>query len=208
LHAAHLLVESKKMSKSLGNFFTPRDLLQRGFKGREIRYLLLKGHYRETFNFTLAGLEEARKALGRLDECLLKVKEVAGKVEAGADPVILRRFTEALDEDLNISEGLGEIFEWVRELNRLVAVDDLQPAQASAALGAWDRINSVLGLGRPEEIEAPPELSALLEEREAARNAKDFKRADALRDELGQKGWLIEDTPKGARLRRLEDRSG
>src|SRR5204862_5209182 len=86
LHAAHLLVERKKMSKSLGNFFTLRDLLNKGFSGRELRYLLLKAHYRETFNFTVGGLEEARSALMRLDECLLKLQELAGSTGASPTP--------------------------------------------------------------------------------------------------------------------------
>src|SRR5512136_940314 len=78
LHGAHLLVEGKKMSKSLGNFFTLRDLLAKGYAGREIRYLLLTAHYRETFNFTLEGLQGARAALTRIDECLTKLRELAG----------------------------------------------------------------------------------------------------------------------------------
>ena len=84
LHGAHLLVEGKKMSKSLGNFFTLRDLLAKGFTGREIRYLLLTAHYRETFNFTLEGLQAARAALTRIDECLTKLRELAGNAKATA----------------------------------------------------------------------------------------------------------------------------
>ena len=83
LHGAHLLVEGKKMSKSLGNFFTLRDLLAKGFTGREIRYLLLTAHYRETFNFTLEGLQGARAALTRIDECLAKLREAGGQCESG-----------------------------------------------------------------------------------------------------------------------------
>jgi len=203
VHAAHLLVEGKKMSKSLGNFFTLRDLLGKGYTGREIRYLLLKSHYRETFNFTLDGLEEARSALARLDECLGKLQETAGGASAEPDAKLLAEFTEALDEDLNVSGGWGIVFEWVRELNRLLANNQLAPAQATAALAAWQRVDSVFGLGRRAEAGPAPELQNLLEERQMARKAKDFKRADAIREELKSKGWLIEDTPKGARLKRL-----
>ena len=202
LHGAHLLVEGKKMSKSLGNFFTLRDLLNKGYTGREIRYLLLKGHYRETFNFTLEGLEEARAALARLDECLGKLDEIAGGVSAGADAKLVSQFTEALDDDLNVSAGWGALFEWVREMNRLLAANRVSPSQAAAALAGWQRIDSVFGLGRKGEIGAPAEVQTLLEERQAARKAKDFKRADAIREELKSKGWLIEDTPKGAKLKR------
>src|SRR5437667_777662 len=100
LHIAHLLVEGKKMSKSLGNFFTLRDLINKGYSGREIRYLLLKSHYRETFNFTLGGLDEARSALARLDECLIKLQEIAGPAKAEADDKLVNEFTHALDDDL------------------------------------------------------------------------------------------------------------
>ena len=203
LHGAHLLVEGKKMSKSLGNFFTLRDLLGKGYGGREIRYLLLSAHYRETFNFTLEGLDGARTALGRLDECLGKLQEIAGSMSAPADQKLLDAFTTALDEDLNVSAAWGIVFEWVREINRLLAANRLSEAEAASALAAWQQLDSVLGLGRKSEAEAPPEIQALLEQRQVARKAKDFKRADAVRDELKSKGWLIEDTPKGARLKRI-----
>ena len=203
LHGAHLLVEGRKMSKSLGNFFTLRDLLAKGFGGREIRYLLLSAHYRETFNFTLEGLDGARTALGRLDECLGKLQEIAGSESAPADQKMLDAFTVALDEDLNVSGGWGVVFEWVREINRLLAANRLSATDAASAFAAWQQVDSVFGLGRKGEVEAAPEILALLEQRQAARNAKDFKRADAVRDELKAAGWMIEDTPKGARLKRI-----
>jgi cysteinyl-tRNA synthetase len=203
LHGAHLLVEGKKMSKSLGNFFTLRDLLAKGYGGREIRYMLISSHYRATFNFTLKGLEDARAALARIDECLGKLQEFAGTASATADHKFLEAFTAALDDDLNVAAGWGVVFEWVSEMNRLLAAGQVSPARAASALGAWQQVDLVLGLGRKGEVEAPPEIQALLEERQAARKAKDFKRSDAVRDELKAKGWLIEDTPKGPRLKRL-----
>jgi cysteinyl-tRNA synthetase len=203
LHGAHLLVEGKKMSKSLGNYYTLRDLLGQGFSGREIRFLLLSAHYRESFNFTLDGLQGARGALGRLDECLAKLNEVAGPATGAADADVLQKFTAALDDDLNVSAAWGAVFEWVRETNRRLAQHQCSPAQAAAALATWQEMDRVFGLGRAGEAEAPAEIRALLEERQAARAMKDFKRADALREELKAKGWAIEDTPKGARLKRL-----
>jgi cysteinyl-tRNA synthetase len=211
LHGAHLLVEGKKMSKSLGNFFTVRDLLAKGFTGREIRYLLLTAHYRETFNFTLEGLQSARAALLRIDECLGKLRETSSPPpgagsDAGARSAPDRLpadFSAALDADLNVSAGWGVVFDWVREMNRRLAARSLSPAEAAAALAAWDKIDSVLGIGPAPEMQAPAEITGLLEARQAARKAKDFPRADALRGELQAKGWTIEDTPKGPRLRRL-----
>ncbi len=203
LHGAHLLVEGRKMSKSLGNFFTLRDLLAKGYGGREIRYLMISAHYRETFNFTLEGLEAGRASLERLDECLGKLQELADPNTAPADPKLISAFTAALDDDLNVSAGWGTIFEWVRETNRLLAANKLSPGQAAGALAAWGQVDSVLGLGRRGDVAPPPEILALLEERQAARKAKDFKRADVLRAELKAKGWVIEDTPAGARLKRM-----
>jgi cysteinyl-tRNA synthetase len=203
LHGAHLLVEGRKMSKSLGNFLTVRDLLAQGFNGREIRFVLLQAHYRESFNFTLDGLRAGRTALARLDECLGKLREVAGTSTAAADPVLMEQFSTALDEDLNISGAWGAIFEWVRESNRLLAASQMIPGQAAAGLAAWERMDSVLGLARLDESAVPAELQSLLEQRQAARQARDFKRADAIRNELKTRGWAIEDTAKGARLKRL-----
>jgi cysteinyl-tRNA synthetase len=202
LHGAHLLVEGKKMSKSLGNFFTLRDLLAKGFTGREIRYLLLGAHYRETFNFTLENLQGARAALLRLDQCLTKLRELAGDLKLPAAPALVDQFAAALDDDLNISGGWGAVFDWVRQTNRRLDETTLDAPEAGAALAAWETLDTVLGVGAPRELEAPAEVIALLDARQAARKARDFKRADALRDELKAKGWIIEDTPKGARLKR------
>ena len=203
LHGAHLLVEGKKMSKSLGNFFTLRDLLAKGFTGREIRCLLLSAHYRETFNFTLEGIQAARASLTRIDDCLTKLRELAGNASAAADLPLLGEFSGALDDDLNISGAWGAIFEWVRDTNRRLAENAIDAAAAATALATWDKLDSVLGVGAPKEVDVPAEIVALVEARQAARKARDFKRADALRDELKAKGWVIEDTAKGARAKRL-----
>ncbi|MGD0744439.1 MAG: cysteine--tRNA ligase [Verrucomicrobiota bacterium] len=222
LHGAFLLVEGRKMSKSLGNFFTLRDLLAKGFTGREIRYLLLTAHYRETFNFTLEGLQGARAALARIDECLGKLRALAGGAPAsgparsgstataqhagsktGAPNGLLERFTTALDDDLNISAAWGEIFKWVTQMNKRIADNSLNSAAAADALAGWNKVDSVLGVGATPEFEAPAELNALLETRRAARQAKDFRRADAIRDELKAKGWVVEDTPKGPKLKKM-----
>jgi cysteinyl-tRNA synthetase len=199
LHGAHLLVEGKKMSKSLGNFYTLRDLLAKGFGGREIRYLLLSAHYRDPLNFTLEGLHAARAALGRLDECLGKLRETAGDAPADPEGPVLQAFSEAMDDDLNVSGAWGVIFDWVRALNR--DMEAMPRARAAAALAAWRRMDAVLGVGATAHVLAPAEVLALAEARQAARQAKDFKRADALREQIQAKGWLVEDTPKGPRLK-------
>ena len=213
LHGAHLLVEGRKMSKSLGNFFTLRDLLAKGFTGREVRYLLLTAHYRETFNFTLDGLAGAKTALARIDECVGKLRELgaSGTVPASskqpADTVVgvplVDNFTTAISDDLNISAAWGAVFEWVRETNKKLAENSLSATAAAANLAACGKIDSVLGISVKTETEVPAEILALAEARTEAKKAKDFKRADALRDELKAKGWVIEDSPKGIKLKKL-----
>jgi cysteinyl-tRNA synthetase len=214
LHGAFLLVEGKKMSKSLGNFFTLRDLLAKGFTGREIRYALLTAHYRETFNFTLEGLQGARAALARIDECLGKLREIGSlgvppsggsrvTPPEGGTPNLLAAFTAALDDDLNISAAWGAVFEWVRETNRRLAENSLGATDAAFALAAWEKVDSVLGIGTKSGAEIPAEILALSDARTAAKKTKDFKRADAIRDELKAKGWVIEDTAKGPKLKKI-----
>ena len=202
LHGAHLLVEGRKMSKSLGNFFSLRDLLAKGFTGREIRYLLLTAHYRETFNFTLENLAGARVSLQRLDECLAKLRDLASTLTVAPHATLVEEFAAALDEDLNIAGAWGVVFEWVRETNRALAEGRLSAAEAAARLAAWEKVDAVLGVGAPPSVaDVPAEIVALLEARQAARQARDFKAADARRDELKARGWVIEDTPKGPRLK-------
>jgi len=218
LHGAHLLVEGKKMSKRLGNYFTLRDLLAKGFTGREVRYLLLTAHYRETFNFTLDGLHGAKTALARIDECVGKLGEIAGDLAVEPEQKLLDQFSDALADDLNISAAWASVFERVRDLNKRIADNSLSAVEAAAALAAWKKINSVLGIQPPAKVFSdaanvsfaltsfvvvPQDIILLSEQRQIARKQKDFKRADAIRDELKAKGWLIEDTPKGIKLKKL-----
>ena len=211
LHGAHLLVEGKKMSKSLGNFFTLRDLLAKGFTGREVRYLLLTAHYRETFNFTLDGLHGAKTALARIDECIGKLREIEVQASTSSPQDAFKpelqphgQFSTALDADLCISAAWAVVFDWIREMNKRIAENSLSAQDAATALRSWDKIDSVLGVGLKKiETEIPVEISALVEVRTEAKKNRDFKKADAIRDELKAKGWVIDDTPKGIKLRKI-----
>ncbi|MED6314089.1 MAG: cysteine--tRNA ligase, partial [Verrucomicrobiota bacterium] len=196
LHGAHLLVEGKKMSKSLGNFFTLRDLTDQGYNGREIRQLMISAHYRETFNFTLDGLAGARTALNRINECATKLREAAGNTQSNPATEVVEKFTTALDDNLNVSSAWAAVFDWVRDCNRKLVDNSMDPETAASELAAWEHIDTVLGVGVDQE-EAPAELIELMEERTEARKAKDFSRADAIREELTSKGWTIEDTAEG-----------
>jgi cysteinyl-tRNA synthetase len=203
LHGAHLMVEGRKMSKSLGNYFTLRDLLAKGFTGREIRQLLLTAHYRESFNFTLENLQGARAALGRLDDCALRLRDTAGGATAPPDEQLPDRVRRALDDDFNVSAAWAAVFDWVREANRRLAAGTVSATEAAAALAGWEQVDRVFAVSADAEPEVPAEIHELLNQRQTAREAKDFTRADAVRAELKEKGWVIEDTPKGTRLKRM-----
>ena len=172
LHNAHLLVEGKKMSKSLGNFFTLRDLLAKGWTGREVRYVLLSAHYREPLNFTMDGLTAARSALQRLDDLLLRLQGIVQSDESiwkGVFPTVERLhaeivnrrladmvalvdgFESSLDDDLNISPALSAFFDFVRATNKR----DVSREEASVILSAWDKLDEVLGLGMPKRSDVP-----------------------------------------------------
>jgi cysteinyl-tRNA synthetase len=203
LHNAHLLVEGQKMSKSLGNFFTLRDLLDKGFTGRELRYALIQVNYRSPLNFTFDGLNQARQSLRRIDEWLRRLQEIAGN--AAPDPQFAAArsdsFFEALDDDLNISAALAEVFDQIRATNSSMDVGELTPGQAAALLDWWDRINQVLQLH--EEAEPIPQnVTLLLQQRADARANKNWAQSDALRAQIEKLGWLVKDTRDGQKLAR------
>jgi cysteinyl-tRNA synthetase len=206
LHCAHLLVDGQKMAKSLGNFYTVPDVLAKGYTGRELRYALLRVHYRVPLNFTWEGMNEARESLGRIDEWLARLRELVGSARrADRTPqrgVPTSEFEEALDDDLNISAALGFLFESIRETNRAMDENKLDAAAASAWLDWWKRINTVLDLETDAEIVVPPEVAQLAAEREEARHEKNWKRSDELRDQISALGWEVRDTKGGQKLAR------
>jgi cysteinyl-tRNA synthetase len=201
LHCAHLLVEGQKMSKSLGNFFTLRDVLARGYSGREVRYALLRVHYRAQLNFTWEGMEEARQALARIDDWLERLRAAAAKNDEATALDIPPKFEEALDDDLNISAALGFLFETIRETNRALDRGALSAAAARAWLEWWQRIDTVLGL-TADDSGLPPEVTTLAEQRAQARLAKDWRKSDELRDQLAALGWEARDTKDGQKVTR------
>lgn len=208
MHAEHLLVNGKKMAKSLGNFYTLRDLLEKGFTGLQVRYLLLHTHYKTQLNFTFQGLEAAKGSLQRLNDFVQRLYEIESqrsgeRVEPLTDEM-LRQFTAALADDLNISAALASLFDFVREINGLCDEGLVSIAEAEYALKALQKINGVLGVlafeKREEEI--PQELQEAFQKRLQARQDKNWKLADELRDFIHQRGYLIEDTPHGVRLKK------
>ncbi len=205
LHCAHLVVEGKKMSKSLGNFFTLRDLCAKGIDPLAIRWVLLATHYRQPNNFAFDAVEAAKQSLNRIRDFRIRLAETRG---AGEDLVETcaqceAAFMEAMDDDLNISGALGAVFEFIREVNRKLDDRAVSETGAQNALGLLDKLNTVTGVFAPTVEEAVPEsvMERALERQRARRN-KDFTEADNIRKALAEEGWIIEDTPDGPRVKR------
>jgi cysteinyl-tRNA synthetase len=203
LHCAHLMVEGQKMAKSLGNFFTLRDLMAQGWSGREVRYVLLTVNYRLPLNFTFDGLAAARSALQRIDEWTQRIAEHRAALTAEELPAAFTAhvdgFFACLDDDLNISGAMGELFDLVRETNAAFDRGEISPNVAAALGTAWEKINAVLRFER-EAVSIPAEVSALAAQRQAARAAKDWAESDRLRDAIAALGWVVKDTKDGTKL--------
>jgi cysteinyl-tRNA synthetase len=207
MHCAHLVVDGRKMSKSLGNFHTLRDVLNKGYTGRETRFVLIAGHYRQSLNFSFDALGAARSALQRLDEFQERLGEPAGGrtstvVLPGWAETARQKFDAALEDDLNIAESLGALFDMVHAGNKAMDAGLLGKEQAGAVRDLMGRFDRVLGfLEKPQES-APDEALRLLEQRQAARLSKNWPEADRVRQELAVMGWVIQDTPQGPKLKK------
>ena len=206
MHCAHLRVNGEKMSKSLGNFFTLRDLIEKGWTGREIRYVLINAHYRSGLNFAFSALDDARKSLEKIDRCVERLAQAAKTSSSGASASRLPRsefsaplakFTEAVNDDLNIPMAFAALFELVRICNGL-AVD---AEAANEALAVFKRMDEVLGViffgNEKKTVEIPAEIQALLDQRAEARKVKNWAESDRLRDEITAKGWFVKDSKNG-----------
>ena len=207
IHVEHLLVDGAKMSKSKGNFYTLRDLLERGHSPRSIRYLLITSHYRKQMNFTFEGITQADQALERIDNLIVRLKDIRKTAPPGADAGSLAdqfidRFTAALDEDLNISGGMGALFDFIHAANALIDREAISIDDAQLILDVLKKIDSVLGVifftesgTRVDEAR----IQGLLDERTRAKKERNFARADEIRDSLLAEGIILEDTKEGTR---------
>jgi cysteinyl-tRNA synthetase len=211
MHSEHLIVDGKKMSKSLGNFYTLRDLLNKGYTGLQIRYLLFQAHYRTQLNFTFAGLDAAQASLNRLHDFIRRLNEViqlhpGGSIQPELTQTIQTAqsaFSEALADDLNISPALAAVFELVHSVNALCETKQLSGAGAEKVIEFLKKIDAVLGVLFVEAKghAIPEELQQLLAQRQQARAEKNWKLSDQIRDKILDSGYLIEDTPTGAFLK-------
>ncbi len=210
LHNGYINVNNQKMSKSLGNFFTVRDILKQ-FDPEVVRFFMLSAHYRNPINFSEDMLRQAQSALERLYNCkanLLHMMENAVERELSEEEIdfIQRlagykvKFEEAMDDDINTADALAAIFDMVRDINsQLSASSSKQAVERAYAL--LDELTGVLGLLRKDpRQELDPEIKALIEKRQQARKEKNWALADQIRDELRARGIILEDTPQGVRV--------
>ena len=210
LHAEHLLVNSEKMSKSLGNFFTLRDLLEKGYEPEVVRYLLASVPYRRKLNFTFDGLKAAATSIERLRNFELRLK--TDHYPPGANPEITKRtqdattaFREALDDDLNSAEALGAVFEYIRDANTAMDSGTFLAGNAAGALEFLALFDSIFDVLKPSSSTgslSDAEVEAAIAERTAAKKSRDFARADEIRKQLADQGVVIEDTKEGVRWKR------
>jgi cysteinyl-tRNA synthetase len=212
MHVEYLIVEEKKMSKSLGNTYTIPDVIAKKYRPSAVRYLLLSAHYRKQLNFTWDSLAGAEKALQRLTDCLGRLDavtadgshaELAARVAAAE-----RAFSDAMQADLNTAAALGAIFELVSALNSAIdagAIGTGDVAVAKAAFDGFDRVLGVVSLRQAEDARPPvpvDEIEQAIEDRHAARRRRDFAAADRIRQDLAARGVLLEDNAAGTRWKR------
>jgi cysteinyl-tRNA synthetase len=209
LHCKHLIVNGKKMSKSLGNFYTLRDLLKKGYSARAIRFTLLNTHYRNTLNFTEQSLKANEKAIKKIDEFIIKLSEFNenNALNIKAEKLIeklLENFENALDNDLSITEAIAALFDFIRDFNKLIQNNKISKKQARKALNALKKIDLVLGIMDFSLIlkkqKIPLEIQKIVLEREKFRKQKNFRKADELRELLRKKGYRVDDTPTGPKI--------
>jgi cysteinyl-tRNA synthetase len=210
MHSEFLLVEGQKMSKSLGNFFTLRDILQKGYPPETVRYLLASVPYRKSLNFTFDGLKSAATAIDRLRNYELRLdtaKFPEGKSEAieTRSEQALTQFNDSLDDDLNSAEALAAVFEYVRETNSAMDSGTFLAGNipgAKALLAQFDLFFDVLKPTGKSDAISDADVDALVQERTQARKSRDFNRSDEIRDQLTAAGIILEDTKDGVRWKR------
>jgi cysteinyl-tRNA synthetase len=200
LHNEHLLVDGQKMSKSMGNFYTLRDLLEKGFSSEALRYTLISTHYRSKLNFTFEKVKAAQKCINKLRELKRRLKKIDNEEDEvlnSETETMLSKFSEKLGDDLNISGALGELFIWVNYLFAELDNDKLDCCSAKGALSALRKIDSVLGVIDCANLEVDDIIHELIKDREKARSDKNWEKADEVRKQLDELGIVLDDTPEG-----------
>jgi cysteinyl-tRNA synthetase len=208
-HIEHLLVNGEKMSKSKGNFYTLRDLVQKGYDPMAIRFLLLSVPYRKRLNFTLEGIESAKSSIKRIESFKIRLEDEKEKYQKTESLFNLeelknlkKKFEESLEDDLNTAEALGGIFEYIREANSLMDKGEFSKEGVDLSFELISEFEEIFGISVYKKEILKEEVERKILEREEARKRKDFALADKIRNELKEKGVILEDTPKGVRWRK------
>ena len=212
VHIEHLFVESEKMSKSTGTVYTLAEIAERGHRASALRYLLLSSHYRKQLNFTWTGMDQAEEAIRRIVDFRARLEAVTGdgvhpRVQEAVEKA-RQGFTSALQQDLNTAAALAAVFDLVRDLNAAIDAKEISASEAEAVrqlMDECDRVLGVVSLRQAEDAQPPvavEEIERLIEERRAARQRREFAESDRIRDELAERGVLLEDNPGGTRWKK------
>jgi len=212
VHAAHLIVEGRRMAKSLGNFYTLSTIMDKGYDPMSLRFFYLQAHYRRELNFTYEGLDAARNAMESIQEFVRRLNDrVAPKSSARIQTMILHagvRFVKAMNDDLDTPAALAVLFRFIGEMNRLMDDGQVSRADAKMALKLMLLFDKILGLNLKRSLEKedlPEHIKELIEEREQARKVGDYGRADAIRRRLrDESGITLEDTPQGVKWKKSQ----
>jgi len=210
VHAAHLIVDGKRMAKSLGNFYTLKDVIDKGYDPMSLRFLYMQGHYRRELNFTYEGLDAARNALNSINEFVRRLGQYeGGKENARVKALTLQagtRFTSAMNDDVNTPEALAILFRFMTHVNGLMDEGNIGRANAGKVLELMLLLDKVLGLDLKRSLKKqalPEQVENLVAERELARKTGDYARADAIRNKLRNEfGIVLEDTPSGVKWKK------
>ena len=209
LHNEHLLVNNEKMSKSSGNFYTIRDLIDKGFTPESIRYTLLSTHYRQKLNFTLDKLKNSQKSINKIREVQRRVDLISDNHESGEDfreisKNMIQSFSNQIKNDLNISGALGEMFIWINKVFKELDAENISSKGKKKINNALNLVDKVLGVIKINDtsLQNNDEIHNLIKKRQEARGAKDWVLADKIRGEIDQLGYVVEDTPEGPLAKR------
>ena len=206
-HSEHLLVDGKKMSKSLGNFYTLRDLLNKGFTGKEVRMALLQSHYRMQLNFSISSLESARSSLKRIDACISQLITLEPKEKDHYQHShfyqIQNAFDQAIADDLNLAQALAVLFGCIKDIQHNILENEIGLNDKKEFLQLLDKFNQVLGIMTFDTQQIPEEIIKAAEQRKIARQSKNYQESDRLRKWIEDQGYAIDDSPTGTKIRKL-----